>query len=464
MTFSFFKISKYLLLLPMIGVMFVTTSTLFPFIVGKYVWFRSAVLLALIFFLLGLLFEDREDTTWKRVSSLWKSPLVISVFVFLAIFLISGFFGVDPANSFWSNFERGEGGLQMICFSLYFFLLLVLNKEEKDWHRLFGWGIAGGVLMAGYGFLAGIGADLIGPKFGTEGYRFQGSIGNPAYVATYAIFLMFYSAYLFVKKYGAKLRSGGGITSLFFFLLFLGVFFSAATRGGFVGLIVSIVAFLGYIGFASAKWRKKFLLATGILVILFGGIVVMSNTQFAKDLPGSRLFDLSVRATTFEHRMIMWKTAWDGFLERPLLGWGPENFLQVFDRHFNTKYYVPSQGFGAWFDRAHSIYFDYLSQTGILGFLSYFGIFATFYILILKKSGLFVRKSESEKSSSKLLVTNHELLLENALLFSLPLSYLVQGIVLFDVSIIYLNLFVFFALSAYRLANSKEQMANNKKR
>lgn len=474
MNFSFFKTSKFLLLLPMIGVVLVTTSTLFPFIVGKYVWFRSLVFLALIFFLIGLLFEDHVEVMWKRLIEIFRRPLTIAVSIFVLIFLLAGFFGIDPLNSFWSNFERGEGGLQMLCFYIYFVLLVTLFKEEKDWFRLFQWGIAGGLLMSLYGLLAASGVNnFIGAQFG-PGFRFQGSIGNPAYVATYAIFLMFYVAYLFIKKYSAKIKSAGGIFMGVLFLIFLVVFFAAATRGGFVGLAVSLIGFLGYVGFTSKKWRKKFIIATVVLIVLFGGIIGVSNSPLAKDLPGSRLFDLSVRAQTFEHRTIMWKIAWDGFKERPLLGWGPENYLQIFDTNFNTKYFVPGQQFGAWFDRAHSIYFDYLAETGILGFLSYFGIFITFFILIFRKSGLFKNKignlkfeignSPSQKDlvkEKKQEMRDGSFVMEDALLFALPLSYLVQGLVLFDVSIIYLNLFVFFALATYKLSK-QEQVTRNK--
>ena len=64
----------------------------------------------------------------------------------------------------------------------------------------------------------------------------------------------------------------------------------------------------------------------------------------------------------------MWNIAWEGFKVRPIFGWGPENFLKVFDTHFDTRYFNPVDGFGAWFDRAHSVYFDYLVETGALGF------------------------------------------------------------------------------------------------
>ena len=57
----FFKISKFFLWLAPLMIFLVTTSTLFPFIVGKYVWFRTSIDLAFICFLLGLLFQDKSS-------------------------------------------------------------------------------------------------------------------------------------------------------------------------------------------------------------------------------------------------------------------------------------------------------------------------------------------------------------------------------------------------------------------
>lgn len=460
--FDYFKISKFLLLLPMVGIVLVTTSTLFPFIVGKYTWFRVFVSLALIVFLLGLLFDRNSSVYFKRLFSMFCEPIVIAVTLFVAIFLLSGFLGIDPSFSFWSNFERGEGGLQLIHFWVFFILLVTLFREEKDWQRLLKWAIAGGLLMAAYGFFAAM--DLkgfIGPRFGEQGFRFQGSIGNPAYVATYAIFMLFYVAYLFIQKYKGKIRSAGSIGLASLFLIFLVVFFAAATRGSFVGLFVAIVAALGYIGFASKRWRKKTFIAGIVLLALLATLVMFRNTPFVKSIPGSRIFDLSFSAQTFEDRAIMWKTAWDGFKERPLLGWGPENFLQVFDRHFNIKYFKPSEGFGAWFDRAHSIYFDYLVEIGALGLLSYLGIFLIFYILLFRRSALFsFRKLKIKNSTSE----SHGSfpLAEQALFFAFPLAYLVQGLVLFDVSPIYLNIFLFLAFATYKFESIKFQAPKNR--
>src|SRR3989344_6522573 len=147
---NFFKISKFFLIASVLAVALVTPSTLFPFIVGKYVWFRASIDLALIFFLLGWAktrinadsnadkrgYADKKSASISQnqhLSALLKSPLVIAVMVFVAVFLLSGFFGIDPKMSFWSNFERGEGGLQLLHFGIFFILLTLLFREKKDW-------------------------------------------------------------------------------------------------------------------------------------------------------------------------------------------------------------------------------------------------------------------------------------------------------------------------------------------
>ena len=127
---DYFKISKFFLYLVPFAVVVVSVSTLFPFIVGKYAFFRTTIGLALIFYLLGLLLQDKSSVVSRQSSVVFKRPLVIAVSLFVFIFVLAGFFGVDPAFSFWSNFERGEGSLQIICLYV-FFLLSVLLFEKK---------------------------------------------------------------------------------------------------------------------------------------------------------------------------------------------------------------------------------------------------------------------------------------------------------------------------------------------
>ncbi len=465
--FNYFKISRFFLYLIPLGVMIVTPSTLFPFIVGKYVFFRTMVGLALIFYLLGLLFQPKEvrppkinGQSWgDQTSQILKSPLVIAVSVFVLIFLLAGFFGVDPANSFWSNFERGEGGLQIIHLWLFFILLIALFKEEKDWQKLFIIAIIGGVGMALYGFMAGAGVSgFIGGKFSDPGFRLSGSIGNPAYVAAYAIFMMFYSAYLLVSKYWNRFLSGGAITLFTLIVFFLAVFWLAATRGAFFGLIAALMAFLGYLIYSHKFWRKWLLMGVFAVLLIVGSGVYFKDTAFVKSLPGSRVFDISLSAETFQTRWIIWGTAFKGWQERPILGWGPENFINVFDRHFNPSYVIAAKSGFEWFDRAHSVYFGYLVETGILGLLSFLSIFIVYYKTLINADKKLIYR---DKKSVLISQNQYISVWQRALLFSLPMAYLVQGIALFDVLPIYFNLFLFLAFASYKF-NLKSQISNLK--
>ncbi len=454
---NYWKTAKFFLFLPPLGMALVTPSVLFPFIVGKYVWFRGSVSFALIAFSLGMLFQDQNGEMLKRLKDFFRRPLVIAVSAFAFFFALASLFAFDPAIAFWSNFERGEGGLQILNLFVYFSLLLVLFRDAKDWRRLFVCAIIGGILSIFYGLLAGMGSDgFIGPLFSESGFRFQASIGNPAYVAIYAIFLSFFALYLFVSS-RFSIRSLRRVLLAFLIVAFILMFYFAATRGAFVGLIGMFLAFLGYVMLSRKALRKWFLVAASIVIFLVFLGVQFHNTEFVRSLPGSRILDLSFTARTFEDRTIMWNIAWEGFKARPLLGWGPENYIQVFDRHFDIRYFRSSQNFGAWFDRAHSIYFDYLVEIGILGLLSFLSIFAVFYFEFFRATRTRNRETKDKQETGSVSVSRRDLIVRG-LLFSLPFAYLIQGLVLFDVFTIYLNVFIFLSFSSYLFYFAKQSL------
>ena len=439
------KISKFLLYVSVFSVVVVLSSTFFPFIGGKDYFFRVSVELALVFFALSWAFENPEDVK-SRLKKVASKPIFKAVSVFVLLVILASLFAYDLHAAFWSNYERGEGGFQMIHYYIFFALLLALFTSDQDWSRLFKASLVAAVLMVLYGLFANLGwADnFIGPySSGTapaswwhklvDG-RFQGSLGNPAYAAPYLIFSMFYAFYLWAESRMSKLRRWivyGGLTVAFLFFFTL-----SQTRGAFFGLGAAILAFLLYLIFRScARVRKVSIIVLVCLVLLATPLFLFSNSPVVQKIPGSRMLDLSILSTdSFKTRLWTWGSAWGGFLERPILGWGPENFSTVFDKFFNPNHFVPGRQTETWFDRAHSVYFDYLTETGIFGLLSYLAIFTVFFWQFFKHSS----KTEDLKVSVK-----------NALVFSLPVGYLVQGLVIFDVLPMYINLFLFFAFSQY---------------
>jgi len=421
---NFLKISKLLLYLVPFSALIVSRSTLFPFIVGKYVFFRVVVELALIFFLWAW---ARGETKTLNLKSKILNPLVIAVSVFVLIFILAGFFGYNPSASFWSNFERGEGGLQILHLFAFFILAVLLFKDKKDWGRVFLISVLVAVLVVVYGFAAALKiSGFIGPGFCE---RVAGSLGNSAYLGTYMIYALFFVALLFcqeIKKRNKWFLSGLMVLFFVFFIL-------SQTRGAFLGLGVGIIAGLFYLSFYLPA-RRKIILAAVVVLIISGGVAFKfhQSINLIPFCPGSnRLLDFSVQTETFQTRLSLWEQSIKILKERPILGWGPENFSPAIEKYHLLEFTV-------WFDRAHNIFFDYLTTTGILGLLSYLSIFIVFYWQFFKKTPI-----NADKNSC----------LQNALIFALPVAYLVQGLVLFEVLPIYINLFLFLAFAVYKFNN-----------
>jgi O-antigen ligase len=436
-----FRISKFLLYASAFTVVLVSLSTLFPFIVGKYTYFRAVVDLALITFLAGLIWSPGAESYLATLKERFRSPLVIAVTAFVALFLLAGIFGVRPSFSFWSNFERGEGGLQMLHLYALFILLITLLRENYEWRRLFWMSVIAGALMILYGVLAGLGAPIggwgsVGPSFSElgSGFRFQGSIGNSGYVAGYLVFALFFAAYLLVDS-RRSLRSPQSLALMALIILFAAFVFMSGTRGGLFGLIAGAGVALIYTAWHKKPWRKWVLFLAVLGLIAVGMLFHFRTTEFVQAMPGGRLFNFTLEDVDVADRLIMWRTAMEGWKARPLLGWGPENFLMVFDSHFNPAYFHPERGFGAWFDRAHSVFFDYLAETGILGLAAYISIFICLALLLVKCRS----REEAQRDPRRLVI--------QALFVWAIVAYLVQ--VLFDVLALYLPLFTLFGFAVY---------------
>jgi len=86
-----------------------------------------------------------------------------------------------------------------------------------------------------------------------------------------------------------------------------------------------------------------------------------------------RLTSISPKAVTAQNRLMTWNSAYQGFKEKPFIGYGYENFYQVFDKYFNAKIYRHA-GSVVWFDRAHNMVFDRLITGGLIGLLLYLSI------------------------------------------------------------------------------------------
>ncbi|MDP3947221.1 MAG: O-antigen ligase family protein [bacterium] len=469
------RFSYWCLAIALFGVAIVAPSTFFPFIGVKAYWFRLWVSAAAIAFLWWYGFTAPRKEANERFKRLFASPLVWAVTAFVGAFLISTFLARDPALAFWSNFERGEGGFAMLyLYALFLLLGLVIPRtgstalppsgarRERAWfgsahHKWRGMmlvSVIAALMVVGYGVLAMLdnpenGTYFMGPTSAdivAFSKHFAGSLGNSIYVGSYLLFVFFYLGILLEDKQrgqNADRTRKYAEMGLYFTLaaLFFVFFVLSQGRGAMVGLVAGILAGLGF-AVSAARGRTRYLLL-GILgaLLVFGAAL-----RYYKDSPAvasvpivSRFARISVSSDLT--RLYAWWTAWEAFKERPLFGWGPENFTEEFDRRFDTRHFMPGVDSTTWYDRAHSIIFDYLAELGAVGLAGFLSIFAAFYWQFFK-------------------FWDRTRVLWGALWFAFPVAYLAQGVTIFDIFPIYIQLFLFLGYAAYEFSGKREAVTS----
>jgi O-antigen ligase/tetratricopeptide (TPR) repeat protein len=356
-----------LFLLPIIPY-YVSKSMFFPFITGKNFAFRVIIE---VVFASWIMLAFRDIRYRPR-----KSGLAISIALFLGIIALADLFGVNFIKSVWSNFERMEGLMGLLHTTAFFFVAGTVLCVDNLWKRFFHWSFIIATVLAIYGILQIVGVLDINQG---SGVRVDSTLGNATYLGVYAmihIFLAFF--YLFRHKGSSIIR----YLYIAFILLQFTLLYYSATRGAILGLLFGACLALALIIWRerrNAKVKKgAVFVAIGLLTII-GGFYLLRNSGVVKNSEVLSRFS-SISLNEGRSRFMVWNMAWQGFLERPILGWGQENFDVVFNKYYNPQMYTQE----AWFDRAHNIVFDWLIAGGLLGFLSYLSIITMALYLIWK--------------------------------------------------------------------------------
>ncbi|MDP3999589.1 MAG: O-antigen ligase family protein [bacterium] len=396
--------------------LYVSKVLFFPYITGKAFAFRiivEVVFAAWIF--LAIFYKEYRPR---------KSYLAWAVGIFILVTALATAFGANPFKSFWSGYERMEGLVTYLHLGAYF-LVLGSVFQKKDWLIFFNLFVAAGLVENIHAIFQRLGY-LVSLQGGIG--RPDGTIGNPTYLAAYLLFVFGIALFLWLhasKKWLKFYYLGAALFTAF-------IIFMTASRGPALALIAGVVlGSIFYLIFSRKKettfLNKKILLGILLLFLVVPSVVWLGRESdlVKNNFALSRLTLLSLTERTVSSRFIMWDVAREGFKERFLLGWGPDNFGLVFAKHFKAELWQQEP----WFDRAHSIVFDWLVNAGILGLLAYLGILIAALFLFWK--------SYREKKIS---------LEELTLFFALFLAYLIHNLVVFDQIATYLG---FFAILAY---------------
>lgn len=400
----------------------VASSSYFPFITGKNFAFR--VIVEIIFALWAILALRDKSARPK------KSWILYSVLALGFIDVLATVFGLNPYRSFWSNYERMDGLISILHLVAYFVVLISVMRDKLMWFYLANTALIANVYIATYGLLQLMGKAQIHQSAA----RLDASLGNAAYLAVYVLFMVFISAYLtFLTWPKNKILA---TVYIVIGLVDTIILYYTATRGSILGLLGgAFLTCLLLAVFKSGQTRKIAGVIIALVILFVAGFYSIRNTDFVqKSQVLSRFAEMSLSSGTVGSRMMIWKMSWQGFQERPILGWGPENYSMVF-----SKYYDPGMyGQEPWFDRSHNIFFDWLINAGVLGLLAYLSIYlSSLYYL------WFGKKKEEEKKEGKDFTHS---LVASSLLTGLLAGYFFHNIFVFDNLISYI---LFFSLIAF---------------
>ena len=239
--------------------------------------------------------------------------------------------------------------------------------------------------------------------------RSVGAFRNPGVAAGYLLFGVF----LPLVGYFSQLKSGvrqalekqakrimhGGEFSVSWKAIFLATVVASlfavvatSTRSAFVGIMSGGLAGALCIFFdrrfsVAARRSATVFLGCALLMVSLAGIQIAF--QPVESLGGifGRLTNKADLVSGIRNRALSWSIAIDAAKERPLAGWGMDNFSEGFDKHFDTRLIQKAGAEEAWFDKAHNSFLELLATAGILGLGAYL-----FLIGALIRAALAMRK------------------------------------------------------------------------
>ncbi len=355
----------------------VSSSLFFPFITTKV--FAWRVIVEVVFAAWVLLALVDPEARPK------KSPVLYAIGAFLLLIGLADLLGVAPLKSFWSNFERMEGYISLLHLGA-FFLVISSFFREQNWRQWWNTTLAASFVMVGYSVFQLLGVFTINQG----GVRVDGTFGNAIYLAVYMLFNIFIALLMMLRewKHTSKRWVYGSLIVLQFIILYF-----TATRGAILGLLggLLILAILNVRNKEQVALRRVSVGLIAGMVVVVGGFLAMRNTELVQNSPVlNRFATLNLSELKTQGRYFVWPMAWEGFKDRPILGWGQENFSYVFQEHYRPEMYALEP----WFDRAHNIFLDWMVAGGLLGLLAYLSLYATSLYLIWKR-GEFSRIEKS---------------------------------------------------------------------
>ncbi|MDD5606736.1 MAG: O-antigen ligase family protein, partial [Candidatus Pacebacteria bacterium] len=215
------------------------------------------------------------------------------------------------------------------------------------------------------------------------GRRPSATMGNPIILSLFLLPLLFIAFTFFIKEQNKIKKYLYFFSSLYLFYI---IVFITETRAAFLGIIIGFFSFLIFFPF---KTKRLKITIISVLLIAISAFIYLNQTQIYKNWnplikgPIQRIMTLTKGLEAEQSRISAWQISFRAFKEKPILGYGPENFSDAFDKHYDPT--LPKMEKEAWFDRAHNSLVEILIQHGLLALIFYILFFFSL-LYYLKKN------------------------------------------------------------------------------
>ena len=338
---------------------------------GKTIVFRIIVAIMLSIFIWQIFSEKK--------LVLKTSPAFWLLFALLGIFLLAAIFSSDRTFSFWGTPYRSGGFINFASY-IIFAVLAFLILRKSDWGKFWNLSLIIAVLVCVIAVFQEFG--VLSNVFVSVGEPWS-TIGGSTFLAAYLLILTFLAISFTIKSIKNLDRKW------FFYLpallLFIFVILITGSRAAYLGLIIGFFYFVFL--YPEKKCRLK--IGAGIFFICLFLIICYLNTNLPipELLKKNKIFQeleprFSISLFLNDPRFSVWKISMQGLAEKPVLGYGPENFSIAFDKHYDpslSRMMTIEQSTPIYYDRAHNFLFDIGVTAGIPALIIYISLFAVIF-------------------------------------------------------------------------------------
>ncbi|MEI6316779.1 MAG: O-antigen ligase family protein [bacterium] len=426
---------KWALLLTGFMPLVYSSGSLFPYIFPKGLYFRGLIFVAVVVFCITCAAKKNfRDEMIAKISSVWKNSVFKWMTFFYGALLLSTIFAFDRYMALFGNIEREEGFVGLFFFYIFFVLITILF-EKKDWLRFFVVNMLAGLVL----FL------VEASQFFLQNNARPGSLtDNPIFLATYLIFVIF-SAVMVYRAANKKNNTLVMSASMVSIIISLVGIFMTQTRGALLGMFFGLIVVFIYFGIASKNiivYKNISLRRLVVYCMVVGAVFVAifvstRHSSVWAHIPGlNRVALISTNDPTTQARFVNAGIAVHAVdprevgITRSFFGWGWDNYIYAWQKFYNPRLFSFDQSL---FDRAHDKLLDVLLMSGILGIITYLGLWFVFFREAFKKG--------------------KEFSLEIAMFVFWGIAFFLQNLTVFDTLVTFIT---FYAIFAYLIYETRE--------